>query len=259
MNRKVIIIAICIISVFVCFGVYYFVTNRPMDVEIWSIDGKACFRLENATTKKPIQIGDFYYEFYSRPGRNFFNDCVKDHLGYLYSVDAQGRRLKGEAETYVFCVEGHYFCVNTSDTGSAYHEMFGEYAPYNRRVFPVVAEFPFSEKFIYTKDFNDYVLRVPWTETVGLTSFEDLKEFYSRIDEDYYSVDEENMTIWLAPLDAVEGFPRGEKPDTSFIRLRALEDGSGFDMKLMKYISVDTGETIVNESEEIHDWQRFEY
>ncbi len=257
MNRKAIIIAICIISVFVCFGVYYFMTSRPMDVELWSIDGKVCFRLENATTKKPIQIGDFYYEFYSRPGRNLYNDCVKDHPGYLYSVDAQGRRLKGEAETYVFCVEGHYFCVQASDTGASYHEMFGEYAP--NYGFPVVVQLPLPEQFLYSRDYLNCVLRIPWTETVGLTSFEDLKEFYSRIDEDYFRVDEGNRTIWLAPLEVVEGMPRGEKPDTGYIRLRMLENGSGFDMKLMKYISADTGETIVNEGEEIHDWQRFEY
>ncbi|MBR5348080.1 MAG: hypothetical protein IK125_02485 [Lachnospiraceae bacterium] len=225
------------------------------------MDDKAVLVLKKSLSGKVGQSGDHDYYFSFPGGFDFYKDCAKNHPDFAYSINSEGVQTDEAAETYVFCADQHYFFLKTGKNDAAYREMITFFVPDHS--YWIVVETPFSETAKY---YREYVLktdRIPWSATVGLTSFEDLKGFYLRTDPDYYRVDEENKTIWLAPMnvDSRMGYsmPKSETPDTGFVRLRVLEDGSGVDIKLMKYVRFDTNEVVYNESEETHEWNSFDH
>ena len=199
-NRNILIVAILVAFVVIAVAVFAYVIKKTHDVEIVSRDEKAVIILENAAKSQKR-----YMENYIRrrfPARNnLFEGSIQNNEAYLYSIEEDGSRSQNETGKYLLYKNHRYFLIDRSDYVNEdgtqsnlyyYTELLvntwrtsDKGKDLDNEVFlPVLIEKGCIES-------NDPVF-FKWSDTVGLSSYEDLKDYYGRIEDDFYSIGEEN-------------------------------------------------------------------
>lgn len=205
--KKIILIFIFvfILGVFGYLG-FRSVVEYKMDVVLSSEDGTATLTFEKATKEKPGKTGELIYYFRSVKGDNIYEKYIKNHKGYLYSLDENGNRKEGETGSYVLCINHRYFHVKQEERLVIYRELIGAFYPPEGRVGIIIA--PVMDEDGFAHSITDMF---SWKETAGLRSFEDLVAFYQRTEESLYEIDKENRDIYVSLYSEGKWYPRGAK------------------------------------------------
>ena len=197
--------------------------RKNRSVVIMSYDKQATIVLENVVDYRPKMIPQNLRNRFTSNNINVFKKCIRKNEAYLYSIEEDGSRSQNETGKYLLCKDHRYFVIERNDhvdsngknqTGyyvtQAFVAVSRLYETYQHHVFfPVVIEDG-------VLDYKDPVF-FKWSDTVGLNSFEDLKEFYGRIEDEYYSIDENEKSITLH-----SAFIKGAY---DVLKLHADEDG----------------------------------
>lgn len=212
--------------------VFLWLINRNNDVRCISFDKTSELVFENVTRKDEQRWGAYEYAFYPKDPENFFEEYVEHNPAFVYSVDENNCRSKGETGAYLFCVDCRYYSViDYNGELFIYRELqnikpnIGHYL--NGGPGGVIITPLRTEDYIQYQDQEmDFY---PWAKTFGLSSFEDLVEFYKRTGEGMFSVDEQNKMILISIYDYKKWHPEA-------MQIKVREDNSGIEFKLLKYI-----------------------
>lgn len=173
------------ISVLICIKVI----GKKQDVALESADHTATLCFEQATKEDFVRTSTFAYRFKPVDGADIYQEYIVNNADYLYSVNANNEQCKEETGVYLLCINQRYFLISEYNDWVRYEELIqcsqtdeGDY------ITPVRSEF--------SSAYDDTM--IPWEWTVGLHSFDDLVEFYSRVQDQLYEVDSENQTIYLS-------------------------------------------------------------
>ena len=206
--------------------------NRSFDVRCISFDKTSELVFENVTRKDEQRWGAYEYAFYPKDPENFFEDYVKQNPAYVYSVDENNCRSKEETGTYIFCTNHRYYSViDYNGELFTYRELqnikpnIGHYingGPGGYIITPLR-----NEDYIQYQD-QEMDFR-PWSDTFGLSSFEDLVEFYKRTGDNMFMVNEREKTILISIYDYKKWHPEA-------MQIKVREDNSGIEFKLLRYI-----------------------
>lgn len=177
--------------------------KKNRTVQLISYDQQATIIIEGAAASRPKMIPQKLCNRFSPRNINIFKKCIRNNEAYMYSIEEDGSRSQNETGKYLLYKDHRYFVVERHDhtdskgkSGTVYYCIqpmvdtcrLQEYV--GHLVFlPVVVE---DNKIV-----SDDPLFFKWSETLGISDFEELKEFYLRIEDDYYTVDEENKCIIL--------------------------------------------------------------
>lgn len=159
------------------------------DVEIISTDGTTKFTLENATYEDTTSA-PYALTFRISDINTFYSNFVENNPYYIYTLNGDGSRCRGEGELYFFCKDGHYFYL---DMGNVYADLVEAVIEINtwEQWYAMIS--PFLEQSISaSKD-----VFFAWEDTWGLLSFADLVEFYERTSPEHYRVDEAAQSIYV--------------------------------------------------------------
>ena len=182
---------------FVFLKLTYF--KDPVDVKLTGFDGQECIVFEKAaafTDKNGNRKLFVPYE----PGT--FEKYIHNSEYYLYSIAEDGSRSDTDTGKYLLYRDNRYFIVEhssyikvTSYDDSIeetpyecyyYDELYAQnYVPSSKET-----QYVFIPAIIDNKLLRDDSTFVKWSDTAGLSSFEDLKEYYKNIEDKYYSFDE---------------------------------------------------------------------
>ena len=206
-NKRTVFIGLLTLLLVISVAIFAYAIKKTRDVEIVSRDEKAVIILDSAAANKKRKM-ESYYRYRFIPKNNLYKRCVFNNKAYLYSIEADGSRSLNETGKYLLYKDNRYFLVETED----YIEVDGtpSTAGYYTELLVIFRKITDSETVSYQSneiflpvlinkgviESNDPVF-FKWSDTVGLTSFEDLKEYYTRIEDDFYSVDEEKKCIVL--------------------------------------------------------------
>lgn len=174
------------------------VINKKCDVAIPSVDGEAELVFEKTGAKK--SIGQTTYQVHSftvAEAVSLWKDVIKDHRGYLYSLDPNNRKSNEETGEYLLCQEGHYFLLSVKNTDAKVTELVFETSVSEPEYYFGFVLLPFAGITGISTDNNCF----KWSDTVGLTCFDDLVEFYGRVDKKLYQIDYVDKEISLFPGD----------------------------------------------------------
>lgn len=206
-------IAIILILVIVCVFVVRGYIGRVYDIRFISFDKEAYIKFDKVSDCEVEQyLGNL--NFCPIDNGTFFERYIVQNPSYLYTLKEKMNCLSEEhnEKLYVFMNNNHYFFVQHGDLGVSIYDglcMFWN------------AYYSFASNIPYTSDFSAYEETfVPWEDSVGLSSYEDLLVYYSRLSDEMYRVDEENKTLYLSvyneSLGWMESGVKLEVSDTGF-------------------------------------------
>lgn len=213
------IIGVVTISVFVLIiGILILVEtiNRKYEINITSVDGKVELYFGKIGAKK--EIGQTTYQVHSfniGESLSLWEDVIKQQPGYLYSIDSENRVCKEETGKYLLCQDGHYFLITLSSDNSSVvivRELVFELSFWKPLEYFGFVLMPFTgDKHIGSDNCS-----FKWEDTVGLKSFDDLVEFYKRVDKKFYQINNDK-TISLYSDDS--------QMDTPLVIMELNEEG----------------------------------
>lgn len=202
MKKVILLVVVIVLGVSGLFAFRLF-TDSLHNVELNSKDGKVKLVFEKATTEEISRISTGTYEFLLVDDKNLYTDFILTNPSYLYSLDENNTICEGETDRYVFCIDKHYFYVESVDDGYKsnavrYKELISSFYLENGDAVMLVSPLREADDLEYgsTNYFN-------WEDTVGINSFEDLVSFYSCIDANLYTVDKDNQSIYVYDLDDI--------------------------------------------------------
>ena len=223
-NKRTVFIGLLTLLLVISVAIFAYAIKKTRDVEIVSRDEKAVIILDNAANSQKRYMENIVRRRFSARN-NIFEGSIHNNEAYLYSVEEDGSRSQNETGKYLLYKNHRYFLIDRSDYDNEDGSQSNLYyytellvntwrtsdrgKDLDNNVFlPVLIKKSCVES-------NDPVF-FKWSDTVGLTSFEDLKEYYKRIEEDFYSIEEENKCIVL------NGFNKSVK---SAAKLYATDEG----------------------------------
>jgi hypothetical protein len=208
-SRSMVFLFLFVVICFFAVGGYIYwlkLAGNPKSVALKTFEGKevhvfdkaAKFGDENNNRKLFVPYEDGFFEKY-----------IQSDPDYLYSVAEDGTRSKTDGGKYLLCCAGRYFLIEhtkytkvTSFDDSLeeteyecyyYDELYGQFYISSTKE----TNYIFMPAVIDNRLFRGDVTHIEWKDTCGLSSFEDLKEYYGRIGNEYYTIDEENKCILL--------------------------------------------------------------
>ena len=217
MKKIVIAVGAIILSILVGIVVFTFFTKGKDDVSFTSADNKVNITFKDVTKEgtngQPGQIGFSPYD-----KDNFYSEYIKSNTDFLhYAVDSNNVDNEDDS-VYVLLKGGHYFFLQCGSDGAILYD--GLRACYT-------GENEYVTNLPYMNDFSaSEVTTVEWSETVGMNSYEDLLEYYGRLDDSLYKVADDEKTIYLSIYNKFE-----DKWMDSGAKITITE--KGFDIVLM--------------------------
>ncbi len=201
-NGKRILLFVLGILVLLCAGVliFHLLKKEKYDVSHTSLDEQVTLTLNDLADSEPWRNqGQVHYTAFTVEDIKDLSEKVKKSPYYIYTVDYKDKPESNIEEGYLFCKDGHYFYMTVEKdyvylrdlvTEISFFEGGGPYC------YLPVLYCPADGKQL---DFNENVASwsFEWDETVGLTSFDDLVMYYSKMDKDKYQVFEEANRIEL--------------------------------------------------------------
>lgn len=196
--------------------------NRIYDVKVVSIDGEANISFNDVTHEKQDNYYEFYYfcEFIFFPieENSFYEKHIVSNPNYLYTAEENNNlREEDNEKTYVFMNNNHYFFIRQEDMGVVIYDGMRSW---ENDGFTFAVHMPCVEDF-----FDKVEVFVPWEASVGLSSYEDLLNYYSRLSDTVYEIDDQNKTLYLSIYNESLGWM------DSGVKLEASE--MGFKIKIM--------------------------
>lgn len=192
--------------------------NRLYDVNFLSIDEEARIMFTDVSNEKNENHFEFshYNDLWFCPIENdlFYNKYINSNPNYLYTVEESGDYLSKEhnEKLYVFMTNKHYFFVVHGELGVSIHDGM---RTFDASYYSFAAHIPCLENFSGKEEFF-----VPWEASVGLSSYEDLLVYYSKLPNTVYKVDEENKIFYLSVYNNFLGWMESgvklEVSDTGF-------------------------------------------
>lgn len=188
----VLVVIIILALVVVGMNIVGDLVNIIYDVKFVSVDEEAYIIFDQVSDKKVEQIFGML-SFSPIDNESFYEKYINGNPNYLYSTDVKlGYFLteKFNEKLYVFMSNNHYFFVKYGDLGvNIYDGMRSCWTE----------DYSFATNIPYVDDFaaNEDTF-VPWESSVGLSSYEDLLIYYSRLPDSVYEIDEENKTLYLS-------------------------------------------------------------
>lgn len=221
--KKIVLTSILVTAIIVTLVVtgIFIVDNylhRRYDLEFLSVDEEACIIFEDVSDEKHENHYEYnhynHIVFYPVENEIFYKKYIELNPNYLYDIEENVNYLSREynEKLYVLLINKHYFFVQHGDNGvDIYEGMRSFYTNY----YTFYAHVPCLQNF-----YGDKESFVPWEESVGLSSFEDLLLYYSRLPDTVYKVDAETQTIHLSvynkSLGWMESGVKLEVSDTGF-------------------------------------------
>ena len=203
---KIILIAVIVILLISIAVVFSLIEMRNRRFEILDDKRNITIVFDNVATN--------HYKWWDRKftARNIdvFEKKIKGKDYYLYSIEKDGSRSQSDTGKFLLYKNKHYFVLEreekTDQDGSThtlyrYNELFANVGNSHTVYIPFVIDN--SNTSLESRSVS-----VKWSDTAGFSCFEDLKEFYGRFDDEYYSIDEENKCI---NLNALNGFKDAAK------------------------------------------------
>ncbi len=207
--KKVLVIVFAAVGILaVCVFIVYYAINRKYDVSIMSVDKETILQFDNIAQQDRLgQTSYQRYNFVIAENVSLWEDVIKDHPGYLYSLSDDNKRCSGESGRYILCQDGHYFFMRLQDGNKVFvTELVFEVSYSEPDFFMDFSLLPLVDIRSISKGENSY----EWKNTAGLTSFEDLVEFYNRTNSKLFTVDHEKKSITLYSEDARVKTPLAE-------------------------------------------------
>lgn len=189
-----ILVAVIILTVVISgILVVNYLLNRVYDVEFLSVDKEASVILKGASYEEEKNHFEFFYDdrldFYPTVKDAAYETYFKDNTDYLYTVEADYADKEQNEKMYILMNNDHYFYIAYSEAGVTIYDgmrpCWAEHCLFS-------AHIPSTESFSGKKENF-----VPWEKTIGLSSYEDLLLYYSRLPDTVYELDEENKTVCL--------------------------------------------------------------
>lgn len=228
--RKRFIISLVIMAVMMIAGVITFgsLKSKTFDVTITSHDSLTEFTIEKMAGTKPKDWSHAYgyVGFELESDFNTFDKAL--HSDYFaFTIDDGVNIGKKYGDTMVFLKDGHYFAMLIDDDmiNARLVELISVIVA-NDAVFGQ-RWFYFTFPFVYHRSFSQYMLfeegetelNVPWCDTLGMHSFDDVKTFYTYTGADYFMIDEEEQAVLL------KFYEWGGWTDRYMMRVQATEEG----------------------------------
>lgn len=208
-------IGMILLSIVISIIVFRNVAKTRDDVSLKSEDGKVTFTFEKVTKGntnwQPGQIGFMPVDL-----KSFYSDYIENSEYYLYTLPVTDSQFN--EVIYVMLKEDHYFFVESGDLGVIlYDGLSGCYT--NGTAYYM--HLPCNES-LASVGFEHFLFE----ESLGISSYEDLLEYYGRLDESMYEANDEEKVIYLSICESdMEGWiKKGAK-------LTVTE--TGFDVELM--------------------------
>ena len=137
--------------------------------------------------------------------KRLYSKFIENNSSYLYSVDTDNTRLKGETGTYVFFQNYRYFTiemVSGEDQGDGTF-LCREMARYGTLPIMAVNSQDEAVALLPIRANAETPIRVEptkytWMDTYGMSSYKDLVEFYQRIESQHYTLKEDEQVILVA-------------------------------------------------------------
>lgn len=208
-KTKTLISVLCAVSlVGIIFGVYFSVTysRKSKTITATSYDGLAKFVLD--TTDENIKSFGNSYEYEIEhinltlnDEKKFFDDMKKDSR-YVRTFEYGNDASKVRIIQLLMLYEQHYFVIEKYSTMEFVFikSLYSSFNPYiifptfNNDIFINITDD--SSKKVYTIDELNSQMNSPMIEK-AYTCYEDVKEFYSKIDPDLYLFNDEGKEIKL--------------------------------------------------------------
>lgn len=207
--KKVLVIVFAVVGIL---AVYVYIVcyaiNRKYDVSIMSVDKKTILQFDNIAQQDRLgQTSYQRYNFVLAENVFLWEDVIKDHPGYLYSLDDDNKQCSEETGRYILCQDGHYFYMRLQDGNKVFvTEMVFEVCYSESDFFMDFFLLPLVDIKAVSEGDNHF----EWKNTAGLTSFEDLVEFYNRTDPKLFTIDSEKKSITLYSRDTRVKTPLAE-------------------------------------------------
>ena len=166
--------------------------NQIYDVKFVSVDEEAYIKFEQVSANKVEQfLGSL--SFLPIDNETFYEKYISKNPNYLYSTEVDLDFFLIERfneKLYVFMSNKHYFFVKYGDLGvNIYDGMRSCWTE----------DYSFATHIPFVDDFSaNEETFVPWEASVGLSSYEDVLLYYSRLPNTVYKVDEGNKTLYLS-------------------------------------------------------------
>lgn len=212
-KKSFVFLGILIVLLIAAIAIFAYIMKKTRDVELVSYNGyesNVIITLENAAASKSRGMDNMMRRKFTPRNINIFEKCIKGKDFYLYSIEEDGSRSQNETGRYLLYKDYHYFLVERCD----YTEVDGTpstlyyYTELQVNVWNPEDKGDDVDKMVYLPIMiekgaiaSDVPVFFKWSDTVGLSNFEDLKEYYSRLDDKTYSIDEENKCITLNSAD----------------------------------------------------------
>ncbi len=170
--------------------------------------------------------GVSYSSFVPKKEDAFFSKYVLNNDALVASYTKQSENAdNGTYNLYLFLYENEYYLLETLNSlfggGYAFCTCWGAYNPAYFDS-PTLFYWPGSEDFFKEEDltaswafFDKYFWQVP------VHSFDDLVEFYERIDETYYKIDKEKQEIYVKGIEELTG----KVTEDYFVKLIVDDEG----------------------------------
>ncbi len=183
----------CIIGLLILFSK---TKRKKYDISLASVDGQNVFIISKATYYEPAQLPKSANEI------TFENDNPPQLISNLKKRKDFWKTIEvdGESKNPILLFEknGSFFYLTSNEQDinlhslRAFYFMDGQGSTLGSHLFVTVL--PIENEM--TWDWQDGA-EYSWDETLGITSFEDLSEFYSRCDENFFSVDKTQQNVTL--------------------------------------------------------------
>ncbi len=186
-NGKRILLFVLGILVLLCAGVliFHLLKKEKYDVSHTTLDEQVTLTLNDLADSEPWRNqGQVHYTAFTVEDIKDLSEKVKKSPYYIYTVDYKDKPESNIEEGYLFCKDGHYFYMTVEKDYVYLRDLVSSayYYEYTHDSFflPVIYHPADSNYFYFSDETQSYYFM--WSETVGLKSFDDLKEYYSRID-----------------------------------------------------------------------------
>ncbi len=204
-NRKNAFIIILIIGViFVAVGAYlFFVVTKGKKCQIilnnWNgLQNRYTVGSCSVTDEDPYMELTYCQNFFST--KEDLEDLFKDNEDYIGTYTFYDEMLVKEAK--VFYNDNNYYVLrNNRDDEYIISSSYSWYQMFGTIIYvPTPFYFSFEPECVDAYE-NEYEPNLVMDVVFNKISFSDMKEFYSRMDEKYYHIDETNQTITVDGYD----------------------------------------------------------
>ena len=181
--------------------VFKIIKSDKFDVSLTSYDGEVTFLLAEAADEKPWNNqGPVKYAGFTALDRlELYQKCLDSpyYIDTVYFTDiASGKPNEG----YLFCKDEHYFIITPGeDERYCLKDVLCEVFYYEggdlECFLPILYHPADAGTLYYSDEISTYHYK--WEQTLGLRNFEELADYYKRLDPDTYKIDEENSMIFI--------------------------------------------------------------